>query len=693
MGKEVGVLRGRPMLDRSPDGVEVRAQLARVTAHSGLRGAPRLSRFLTFVVEATLTGCAETIKAYTIAVEALGRGDDFDPQNDPIVRVEAGRLRAALARYYAGPGRDDPLVIEVPRGTYVPVFRRAGTTKPDAPAPAEIVKLQPEGDGLALMQQYQRTAAMRDNVHRQVQSLLAEISATRATIKDSRSLLGLALPPPDVDSLADEPQPVELAARPIDLLPAPAARCSLRACIAAVAGHVRAHARIYRRAIYVVGLLAVLEVVFDIDRPLHGGANTGLFFKLFSAPQNTADQAARGVAAPIIYVEPPVLLGQPSPPAVPAKLIRDRMIDALARFDDVTIIDSDMKAAPASPASASGALPPSYYRLATTIRYGAGDALATTVRLIDTADATAAWSKTYDRTGGADAAAEPSVVAADVARSLLQPFAAVEARERLKRAAADNRQDTYRCILDANANLRNFDPSQYPSVENCLIHATAMQPPAVSVFVALAHIYMRNYRFGIAGAPGDRATLDRAYQMAERAVAIKPDSALAQFALQDVLLGRGDLARAKAAGDASYRLNPNDGAVVFGHAMLLIMLGDADAGTALLRQNAAKTAAPWVGYHLLLGLAWYLKGDFENAAVDTAQIAAPYLPPGLVLDAIVASKNGDRLRAHQDIAMLYRRNPAWRENFRGNVALFLPDPAMADRLAADFNEAAADLIE
>jgi hypothetical protein len=66
------------------------------------------------VVEATLRGASDRIKGYTIAVEALGRADDFDPQADPIVRVEAMRLRRALARYYANGGARDAVVIDVP---------------------------------------------------------------------------------------------------------------------------------------------------------------------------------------------------------------------------------------------------------------------------------------------------------------------------------------------------------------------------------------------------------------------------------------------------------------------------------------------------------------------------------------------------------------------------------------------------
>ena len=117
-----------PAARDTPDVDEIRNELGRIVASEALRNSLRLTRFITFVVETTLAGTDARIKAYTIAVEALGRAGNFDPQSDPIVRVEACRLRQALARYYAGAGRDDPLVIEVPRGTYVPSFRRRAAT-------------------------------------------------------------------------------------------------------------------------------------------------------------------------------------------------------------------------------------------------------------------------------------------------------------------------------------------------------------------------------------------------------------------------------------------------------------------------------------------------------------------------------------------------------------------------------------
>jgi hypothetical protein len=108
----------------APNRADILASLDRVLASPGFRASPRLSSFLRFVVEETVAGRGNRIKGYTVAVVALGRSESFDPQTDPIVRVEAGRLRRALERYYAGPGSDDEIVITLPRGSYIPSFGR-----------------------------------------------------------------------------------------------------------------------------------------------------------------------------------------------------------------------------------------------------------------------------------------------------------------------------------------------------------------------------------------------------------------------------------------------------------------------------------------------------------------------------------------------------------------------------------------
>src|SRR5262245_53712759 len=105
----------------SPD--EIRQAVERMVTSDVFSRSPQLAAFLRFVVEAVLHNRQDRIKAYTIGIEVLRRDTKFDPQLDPIVRVEATRLRRAIERYYSGPGMDDPLLIDLPRGSYVPTFR------------------------------------------------------------------------------------------------------------------------------------------------------------------------------------------------------------------------------------------------------------------------------------------------------------------------------------------------------------------------------------------------------------------------------------------------------------------------------------------------------------------------------------------------------------------------------------------
>ena len=109
-----------------PSENEIRGTLEVVLGTEVFRTSPQLAAFLRFIVEAELRGEGASHKVYTIAVGALGRGEDFDPSTDPIVRVEAGRLRRALQRYYNGPGESDLIAIEVPLGHYIPTFRYRG---------------------------------------------------------------------------------------------------------------------------------------------------------------------------------------------------------------------------------------------------------------------------------------------------------------------------------------------------------------------------------------------------------------------------------------------------------------------------------------------------------------------------------------------------------------------------------------
>ncbi|UXN75758.1 hypothetical protein N8D56_10815 [Devosia sp. A8/3-2] len=103
--------------------------------------SPQLAVFAAYIVGRTLDGEQQAIKAYSIVVDVFGRGAGFDPQADPIVRVQARRLRALLGAYYQGAGASEPVRIKLPVGRYIPEFELVAD-RPELPI-APVVEDQP----------------------------------------------------------------------------------------------------------------------------------------------------------------------------------------------------------------------------------------------------------------------------------------------------------------------------------------------------------------------------------------------------------------------------------------------------------------------------------------------------------------------------------------------------------------------
>ncbi len=120
---------------------EVNQALQRILASDPFQRSERLTHFLTYVVEKTLQGQSGDLKEYCIGVEVCGRKDSYDSRTDPVVRVEARRLRSAIDLYYANEGKEDAVQIKLPKGGYVPCFSSRKAAGPpleetDLPAPA-----------------------------------------------------------------------------------------------------------------------------------------------------------------------------------------------------------------------------------------------------------------------------------------------------------------------------------------------------------------------------------------------------------------------------------------------------------------------------------------------------------------------------------------------------------------------------
>ena len=107
--------------------------LQRVIGSREFINSERKRRFLKFIVQETLAGHADRIKAYTIAIDAFDRDPSFDPVSDPVVRIEAGRLRRCLEHYYLTEGVADRVRITIPKGGYVPQFIVREEAAPSVP--------------------------------------------------------------------------------------------------------------------------------------------------------------------------------------------------------------------------------------------------------------------------------------------------------------------------------------------------------------------------------------------------------------------------------------------------------------------------------------------------------------------------------------------------------------------------------
>jgi adenylate cyclase len=117
----------------TPDRDAVIGQLERILSSADFDASPRSRAFFSFVVEETIHGRQEELTQSAIATGVFGRRADFDPTIDPIVRIQAGRLRRSLERYYLLSGASDPVRIELPRGSYVPVARWGQKGEPRPP--------------------------------------------------------------------------------------------------------------------------------------------------------------------------------------------------------------------------------------------------------------------------------------------------------------------------------------------------------------------------------------------------------------------------------------------------------------------------------------------------------------------------------------------------------------------------------
>jgi TolB-like protein len=121
--------------DRSVPADQISAAVDKILRSRIFQGTKLLSRLLRFIVDQSIAGNAASLKESVLGTDVFGRGPAFDPRLDPIVRVDARRLRARLTDYYSSEGASDPVIVELPKGGYAPVFSWRRSFDARTPAP------------------------------------------------------------------------------------------------------------------------------------------------------------------------------------------------------------------------------------------------------------------------------------------------------------------------------------------------------------------------------------------------------------------------------------------------------------------------------------------------------------------------------------------------------------------------------
>jgi Tfp pilus assembly protein PilF len=539
----------------------VRCALERIIASEVLRNAPQLARFLSFVIEETLEGRAAELKGYTIATQALGRSADFDPQIDPIVRVEAMRLRRALETYYAGPGAGDPVTIDIPRGSYVPNFM------------IDTAKAARAGDNCAPVDE----------------------SRTRSFIATAIVVCLLAA--------------VFLAAR---FSP-------------------------------------------DVSRP---------------RPEVTV----RLAELPTVIIEPMIVEGD-VPQGFSDRRFRLVLSDALARFDEIGVVDRRSVGIVPQPSGGNGV-----YSLSVIASAAEAD-LEVAVQLVRQPDGLIVWSRRFseaDREPGNDAPDLPSRIAAIVAQPSGVMFADLRERDDVSSPVA--------CMLKVFAYWGRPSEALHAETRECVEHLAWARPGLATAHALLALIYLDEHRMAFNPRPDP---IGRALDAAERAIALGPESARAHQALMAALFARGDRDAALEAGRRAVTLNPNDSNILAGFGATLILAGEYAAGAGMIRR--ARQAAPGIHarFDFYLFLANYMQGDAAAAARALSAVSTPGYPLGLLARSIAAAEAGDEAQAAEFLHALTAVEPDFLSNPAQAIERRGMSPDVVVRLVGGFERARA----
>ena len=271
------------------------------------------------------------------------------------------------------------------------------------------------------------------------------------------------------------------------------------------------------------------------------------------------------------------------------------------------------------------------------------------VHLIEAQTRQLLWTETYDRAlTPEDLFQIQEQLAADLASQLAQPYGIIQQVT----AASFRRQRpetlfAYDCVLGAFDYRRTQGREKHAASRKCLEEAVRRDPGYADAWALLADDYLDEFRYGYSPRPHDPAALAQALSTARHAVELDRDSVLALLALATMHFYRGEFAEAQAIDRRLLSLNPTNPHVLGQVGLRTARVGNWDEGIALVRQSIERSiTAPW-GYHTMIALDHYRRGDYHAALADAEQFAGARIVTVAVVLAAIHGQLGNQDEARR----------------------------------------------
>jgi len=536
---------------------------------------------LRYVVEQTLAGQGERLKGYTIAVEVFARPPDFDAQTDPLVRVEAGRLRRRLIEYYADEGRDDPVRLELPRGSYAVVasHKAAKPVEPDTAA----AKTPP------------------------VAAIALEAAAARKRRKWRRL-----------------------------------------------------------RAVAAVAVIAA--------------AITAFLFRGGEVKNEAHETPAVAIALafrPPIVVQPFDAFGGP-----------DGMTELAATLTEEVFLVLDGPERLVVPAEVGGTgistLPG--YVLSGSVRASDGQ-VRITARVVRADTGTQVWSAAYDEPLDALRSAAGQRRVARLVALATEPYGPVFDAETERVAAMGAHEPvTHDCVLRYYQYRRAFGAAEHAKALDCFELVTAREPESAEAWAGLSLLTTDAWAHGFGGHGGSNPLLERAREMARRAMDIDGENLHANLALLGVQYFSGsDFHEVAERILATWPENAEAEAYL---GSMLVLTGDTARGDALVADAIEWTPKVPSGYYASRSLVALREQRYEEALALALRIDAPDWALGHVILAAAGALGGRTDLAARARARVMELNPTIATSLPELLRRWRVEPVMAGEIERGFAAAA-----